>query len=521
MSRHLGRIAVVSASTMGSRVLGLARDILIFAALGASQWSSAFLFAFTLPNLFRRLLGEGALTSALVPVLAEARETDGDEGAFALVNQTVTRVGIALVALTLGMIGMLSVVLFVPGLAERWYLGAHFGIILMPYMILVCLAAVLAAALNVYERFAVPALSAVWLNLSMIIALGGFGFALGESAGERVYFLCAGVLVGGVVQVVAPLWAMQRTGWQPRWDARSTPRLREGWSLLLPGLAGAGILQVNIVVSRVLALAVNETAVSELYLANRLVELPLGVFTIAVATVVFPEIARLAARADREGMRHAYGQGMRLILAITIPAAIGLIVLAQPVLVVLFEWGRFDVRDVERTTPVLVIFACTVPLYSLAIFSTRCFHSMKDTRTPVRMAWWAFVANTVLSLLLMFPLGTIGLALANLGSSALQGIGLTLWLRRREHAFTGARLARACARIALAAVGMALAVWVIGPLAGGAIFADNKLQALWAVVIGIPVGMGVYFGLLWVLRFEDLYLVRQALRRVVGGGKRT
>jgi len=513
MSRQFINIAIVSLSTLGSRVLGLLRDILIFALLGASQWSSAFIFAFTLPNLFRRLLGEGALTSALIPVLSEAKETDGKPAAFALLNQVFSRVLVALLILTVAAMAILAVIFLIPGLEDRWHLGAQYGIVLMPYMILVCIAAVLGAALNVFGRFGVAALSAVWLNLSMIVALGVGGYFLGDTAQERVWFLCAGVLMGGIIQVAAPMIAMSIIGWKPRLDFEKSQRIHEGMALLIPGLVGAGIMQVNIVVSRVLALAVNETAVSELYLANRMVELPLGVFTIAVTTVIFPLLATMVARSDTKGLREVYGQGLRMILSITIPAMIGLVLLANPILQTLFEWGRFGEGDTQRTAPVLVIFALTIPLYSLAIFSTRCFHALKDMRTPVRIAWWTFLINTGLSLALMIPFGTVGLALANLGSSATQSCFLLLLLQRKDDAFQGARILKALGKIIIAGAAMALIVWLLATPAAQLLPANEKLRALWAVAVGIPIGALVYFGVLWVLKFEDRQLVLNALLR--------
>jgi len=507
-------MVVVSTSTLGSRVLGLLRDVLVFAMLGASQWSSAFIFAFTLPNLFRRLLGEGALTSALVPVLADVRAREKEAGAFALLNQTLSRVGVALVILTVAAMGVLAVVLVLPGLEERWYLGSRFGLVLMPYMILVCLAALMGAALNVCGKFGVAALSTVWLNLAMILSLGLFGWTLAETPEARVWYLCGGVLIGGVIQVAAPMAALALLGWRPRVDMQRSAGVAEIMRLLVPGLVGAGILQVNIVVSRVLALYVNESAVSELYLANRLVELPLGLFTIAVTTVVFPEIARMAAQRNTGRLREAYGEGLRLIFAITIPATVGLVLLAEPILWTLFAWGRFDATDVTRTAPILIVFALTVPIYSLSIYCTRCFHSIKDMRSPVRMAWWAFVANTALSLALMVPFGTLGLALANLGSSALQAALLFALLRRADAAFVGARLVKALQKIVLAGLAMGLVVWLV--LQGSHYFAETepeKVRAIWAVAVGIPVGVAVYFGLLWLLRFEDRRLVLELFKR--------
>ncbi len=223
MARTLENVTVVGMATAGSRLLGLLRDVIIFAMLGAGAVNSAFLVAFTLPNLFRRMLGEGALTSAVVPLLSEELERDKGE-AFRFLNQVLTRVGILLVILVALGTGLLFFLSGVGGLPGHWYLGIDLGIVLLPYMVVVCLAALLAAALNVLQRFTVAALSQVWLNLSMIIGLGGFGCLLGQTPEERVLYLCAGVLVGGMLQIIIPALALKREGWRPVFDLKPGAR---------------------------------------------------------------------------------------------------------------------------------------------------------------------------------------------------------------------------------------------------------------------------------------------------------
>lgn len=250
MARHLKNIVVVSFFTLSSRVLGLFRDIILFAFLGATAINSAFIFAFTLPNLFRRLLGEGALSSAVVPVFSQEYETHGEQAAFRFLNQALTWVLVLLVALVLlGSITLLGVSHF-KGFEERWYISFELGIILFPYVIFVCLAAIIAAALNVFERFALGALSQVWLNLSMIFFLGVLGAFFGKTPMGQVYYLCVGVLVGGLIQVIVPIRTLFGMGWRPKLDFDLSQGILELAKLMLPGLAGAVVFQVNIVVSQ-------------------------------------------------------------------------------------------------------------------------------------------------------------------------------------------------------------------------------------------------------------------------------
>ncbi len=503
MARHLRNIVVVSLSTVGSRILGLARDILLFAFLGASAINSAFIFAFTLPNLFRRLLGEGALSSAVVPVFSSEYEGNGKDAAFSFLNQALSWVLVLLISLVIiGSFTLFSVGYW-EGLEERWYIGFELGIILLPYMIFVCLAAVIAAALNVFERFAVGALSQVWLNLSMIFFLGVLGALFGRTPMAQVYYLCAGVLVGGLIQVIVPIRTLIIMGWRPRIDFEMSGSIIELGRLVIPGLAGAVIFQVNAVVSQLLAFSLNDKSVSILYLANRLIEFPLGVFTIAVTTVLFPTIARLATQNKMSELSQEYRRGLRIIFAITVPAMIGLIVLHDSILSLLFEWGRFDTQDVNLTAPILIIFSIALPFYSLSTFATRGFHSLKDMKTPYRLAIFIFILNVVLSLVLMFPFGILGLAGANVLSAIVNAVLLQWLLEKRESSFEHLGLGRELLKIVCSASLMGAVAWamrsiMVSYLGGG------KLGDIFVVGLGIPVCVGLYFYILKLLKFEEL-----------------
>ena len=214
MSRALENMSVVAVLTLLSRVLGLLRDVLLFSFLGTSPLNSAFLFAFTIPNLFRRLLGEGALTSALVPVLAVEFSDAGEAGGFILFNRVFCRVALVLAVLAAVGCAALAIAWRWEGLDGRWRLAAGLGVILLPYMFFVCLAALVGAGLNVLGRFAVPALAQVWLNLAMILSLGVFAAAFSSSAGETVAILCGGVLVGGGMQLIIPAVSLRKEGWR-------------------------------------------------------------------------------------------------------------------------------------------------------------------------------------------------------------------------------------------------------------------------------------------------------------------
>jgi putative peptidoglycan lipid II flippase len=512
VSKSLQRIGIVSAATVLSRLLGFLRDVLTFAVFGTSALNSAFLFAFTLPNLFRRLLGEGALTAALVPTLTEEMDESGRAGAFALLSKVFSWLFLITTALVVVGIGAFLAIPLIPGLPERWYLSSGLAVFLFPYLIFVCLAALLGAALNVLSRFAIPALSAVWLNLAIIVLLGGFGLFFAETDEGRMIFLCAGVLTGGFLQLAIPLAALMREGWRPAPDLKRSPRLKEIYVLMLPGLAGTAIFQINVVVSRSLAFGVDESAVAVLYLANRLMEFPLGIFTIAVATVIFPLLSQHAVRGDVASYVGVYRKGLGLILLITLPAAAGILVLAEPIVGLFFERGAFGVDDTALTVPVLGIFALTLPFYSIATFATRGFHSVKNTSTPVRIAGLSFLVNLAFSLLLMIPYGMIGLALANLISIVAQSLFLQVRFALSRGGLNLASLRMDTVKMAAAAIAMGLLVWAaagwLQELGGGG-------KTGYALALGgtIPGGVLFYFGAVWLLRVEGRREVEPFLRR--------
>ncbi len=502
MARHFRDILVVAVSTVGSRFSGLLRDTVVFSLLGTGMVGSAFVTAFTIPNLFRRLLGEGALSSAMVPLFSASLEKSGRGAAFQLLNQVLTWLAAVLLGCTVVLAGGFSLLGTIPGWAPRWQAASGLGVVLSPYLALVCLAAMVASALNTLGRFATAALTQVWLNLAMagFLGLGSLFFA--PTPEGRVWWLCAGVLVGGGLQLALPWRELQREQWKPRLDMRRSPELRQVLVLFLPGVAGAAILQVNTAVSRFLAFSLDDHAAAILYLANRLIELPIGVFATAVTTVLFPVLSRLAAKDQDADFQHHYQQGLRLILAITCPAAVGLFLLGEPIVRLLFHYGAFLENDVAMTVQVLGIFALALPFYGFATLAVKAFHARRDTRFPVRVAASNFLANMVFSVVLMRYWGMCGLALANLLANLLQCLLLDRELARREPPLGLRRQLPALGQVWVGCLVLAAAVW------GGRLQLENwlglsKAACLVQTALLVPLGAGVYFGLLRLLQFEE------------------
>ena len=523
MGRNAFNILITGGATLGSRFLGLLRDILIFSLFGASALHSAFIIAFTLPNLFRRLLGEGALTSALVPVFSEEVERHGRKAGFGLLNKLLSRVALVLLGLLLVGVGLLVGAQSFVQLSPRWLQAAHLGVILMPYMPLVCGAAVLGGTLNVLGRFAVTAFSPVWLNLTMIAVLGALIYGWDVRYGSEdlgIYVLCGGVLAGGVLQAGTAAGALLFQGWRPCFDWRKAEGLSEIQDLWIPGLAGAAVLQVNVLVSRLLAFSLNEGAVAFLYLANRLMELPLGVFTLAVVTVAFPNLARLAARGDERGFTEAFYRGLQWILAVSVPAALGLLLLGRPIVGFLFEWGRFEVDDVATARSVVGVFALGLPFYSLATLATRGLHALKAMWTVALGSGLSFGVNLGMSLVLMRMWEMEGLALANVLAAGVHSIWLYGRLKQRcgVSRFDAAFMEKGTLlRIGAAAAVMGVVCWVgLGLIEG--LWGGGKFAGLVTVMGLIPLASVVYFVLLGLLGFDErlrLSVLWQRRRRLL------
>jgi len=529
VSKDLKNIGVVSLLTIVSRVLGLVRDQLGAAIFGASLLNSAFLTAFRLPNLFRRLLGEGSLTAAFLPTLQEELHATDRAGAYALLNKVVSWLAVITGGLVVvAMLSMGRIVTVALGLAarfgwglesaEKWHLVAGLTVILFPYLAFVCIAAAFNATLNVFDRFTEPALSPIWLNLSMILTLGGAGLHWAHTPMGQIHWLCAGVLCGGFLQMAVPAGVLIHGGWRPRFDLGLSPRVREIAILMTPGFFGTAIYQINIYVSNLLAYQINDSAATLVFYSNRLMELPIGVFAIAVTTVVYPLMARHAVQGDFAAMAADHRKGVRLILIINVPAAAGLALLSGPIVRLLFQHGQFTAADAHAMGGLLALFVIGMPFFSVNNLTVRAFYSIKDTRTPVRVAFVDFLVNLGLSLLLMQWLGVAGLVLASTTAVIVQTLLLKRALTRRIPEMRFASLWPTFGKILLAAAGMA------GVVAGGWWAVDRVVPGragdLIAVLVLIPVACGVYAGLLWLLKIEGREELEAMLRARFAGSVR-
>jgi len=515
VSKHLKNIGVISFLTLVSRFLGLLRDTLQASIFGTGDLLSAFVTANIFPNLFRRLLAEGSLTAAFVPVLQEELHHGGRPGAFGLLSKVTSW----LVA-TAGGVALLAMLLFsqsrlVPGLPQRWYLGADLAVILFPYLAMVSLAAAFCAALNVLEHFTEPAFNPIWLNLAIIASLGAAGLHFAHTALGQIHWLCTGWLLGGFLQMAVPAAILVREGWRPRFDLGLTPRVREIASLMTPGIIGLSIYQINFAVSRLLAFSLDDASAAYLYNVNRLVEVPQGVFAVAVSTVVFQLIARHAAQGNHTALAEDFRKGIRFILIINIPAAAGLALLSHPIVRLIFRHGKVTGVDARDMGVLLAVMVVSIPFFSVAGLAVRTFYAIKDTKTPVKIAGVDFLINIVVTVTLVFGcgLGVVGIALASTTAIIAQTVLLAVALSRR---FPGLALSRLVPSLGKALAGTALMALVVG--LGWEGVGRLAVSQRWQDAIGIfgliPAGVTIYAGAVWLLKMEGREELVAVFRRL-------
>jgi putative peptidoglycan lipid II flippase len=503
-----GEHSVVSVAwaTVLSRIGGLFRDIVIFALLGLSPWNGAFLFAFTVPNLFRRLFGEGALTSAMVPIYADIFQKNPPE-ARRLLNAILTRLTLALLIAIGGF--ALCVTGLWPFLSASGTRALGLTVLLSPYLICACGAAMLCGALNVENTFGWPALTAFFLNLAILV-FGLMGFLFGK---ERplpcVLLLCAGVLAGGGLQVLIPWRVLRQKGW--RWHVERAPTESTGrlWKLFLPAVFGAAVAQINTTLSRILAYCFTPDGISTLYLSSRLTELPLGIFVFAITSVTFPNLSKAAANGDFVTFFENYRGAQRGILMITVPAALGLICLGEPILQLLFKWGNFSSGDVSRVLPVLCASAVGIPFYALGAIAIRAFHARQDMRTPLHIGIINMVANLFLTISFLVPFGVMGMAIAN----SLAALFQWFLLERSLKQILKHTIERRHCLLHIAFASMALVLWIFSAhfLLGHFHFAD-KIAALLEISTDIAIGGVIYILILKKMHFAEVSLLTKFLR---------
>ena len=503
--------AVVSVLTTLSRVLGYVRDVFYAVLLGAGGGvaADAFLVAVKVPNFLRRLFAEGAFSQAFVPVLSEYKVQREHTQVRALVDAVAGSLGSVLAGVTVvGIVAAPAVIaVFAPGFLddpEKFDLAAQMLRITFPYLLFISLTALAGGILNSYGRFAVPAVTPVLLNLSII----AMALWVAPGMAQPVFALAWGVFIGGVAQLALQLPFLLRLGLLPR------PRLgfhhegvRRVLRLMLPALFGVSVTQINLLLDTLLASFLETGSVAWLYYADRLVEFPLGIFGISLGIVILPALSRDHASGESGGFSRNLDWALRWVVVIGVPSTIGLMLLAGPMLATLFQHGAFTVSDARMAGLALVAYAVGLMGFILVKVLAPGFFARQDTRTPVRIAVVAMVANMAMNLMLIWSLAHVGLALATALGAWVNGGLLYRTLRRQGVYRPGPGWGRFALQVGVAAAALAaLLAWGVADLSTWA--ARDGLSRALHLGAWVFAGAGLYTLLLLALGVRPRQLLR-------------
>lgn len=518
-SRARGRLLrstlVVSLMTVLSRVTGLAREMVRGYYLGTSAESDAFSIASTIPNMLRRLFAEGAMTAAFVPVFAGIQDDGDRERLSRFFSGFVTLFVLLMVGVTLlGVLLAEPLVVYVfsgkfdqvPG---KVALTVDLTRVMFPYLFLVSVAAILQATLNSFRIFGPSAFTPVLLNLINI----GMVVAFASYFPNPAWALAVGFLVGGAVQMAFQIPFLRGKGirFRPMLSGWRDPAVREVARIFVPGIFSAGIYTINVTISQVIAAGLEPGSVSALQYSLRLQELVLGVFAVSVATVILPTMSQQAHRNDWQALKDTLRFSIALLAFITIPATVGLLLLGEPLVRLLFQFGRFDPESTRMTSFALYFHAAGIFFIAMQRNVVQVFYSMKDLRTPTIVAAFVMVGHIGLCYLLAIPLRLGGVALAGSVAAAFNVAILYVLLRRRIGRLDTRHLSVSLARTTAAALAMGVVIWV--PVASGMFDDVSRSVLILRMVLAVVVGGGLYLGVARLLKSEELDEFTRLIRR--------
>ena len=423
--------AIVSMMTFLSRILGFVRDIVIARLFGAGVGADVFFVAFKIPNFLRRLFAEGAFSQAFIPVLAEYRQRGDKDLKELIANTSGTLAGMLFVITAIGVIAApILVMIFAPGFIDnhqKLNLAGDLLTITFPYLFFISLTALAGSILNSFGKFAVPAFTPVFLNLSLIAC----AIWLSPLLEQPVMALAWGVFIGGVVQLAFQIPFLMNIGQlpKPKWGWHDSG-VQKILKLMLPAMFGVSVSQINLLLDTLLASFLVTGSISWLYYSDRLVEFPLGIVGIALATVILPSLSKKHAAASKAEFSHTIDWAFRWVFIIGTPAAIGLIYLAEPLLLTLFQYGEFRPEDAHQASLSLMAYGLgLLPFIFIKVLAPGYF-ARQDTKTPVKIGIIAMVTNMVLNIILMLQFAHVGLALATSLSAGLNAALLFVGLRK-------------------------------------------------------------------------------------------
>lgn len=522
MSEERGIIkaaGILGLGTTLSRVLGLIRDMVIAHFFGAGLRADAFFVAFRIPNVLRRLVAEGSLTIAFIPVFTEDLKKKSKKEALELANISFTLLtGILALLVILGIIGAPWIVkVIAPGFGKDPYkiqLTILLTKLVFPYIFFISLVGLCMGILNSFRHFAAPAFSPVLLNLSLILCV----LLLSSHLEEPVLSLALGVLMGGMAQLLFQIPFLRHHGMNFRPNFHfNHPSIKKMGTLLLPSLFGFAVYQINIFVSTLLASFLPTGSVSYLYYADRLFELPLGIFVASLGSALLPTISGQIAAEDWEGFRKSFSFTLRMAFFTAFPAMVGLMTLCIPITSLLFFRGEFHYEAVQKSAQALFCYALGLVPVAASRVMMSAFYSMQDTKTPVKIAFVAFLFNLFFSLLLMKPLKHSGLALATSLSSYANMILLFRVLKKRvgQTHLSGTLIAYII-KIILASAAMGfVALWI--SMSGDWEIAGMTANKINTLASSILVSAAVFFAISYVLGIQEMKMILGVVKDKIRG----
>jgi putative peptidoglycan lipid II flippase len=517
-SRQLARSAgLIGTAIMTSRVLAVARETVVAYLFGAGNAMDAFNVAFRVPNLLRELFTDGAISAAFLPTFTRRLSADGRAAAWRLGNLTLNALAVmTLASVAAGWLVAPHLVRWlapdyalVPGKLELTILLTR---ITLPFVTMLALAGVVSGMLNALGRFFVPALSPAMYNVAIVFSAFALVPLMPRIGWPAIAGIALGTVIGGAGQVLLQLPGLRREGWRyaPILDPRDEG-LREVMRLMAPGTIGLAAVQVNVFVNTMLATGQGTGAVSWLNYALRLMWVPIGLFGVSISTAAMPAIARHAAAADPAALRRTVAEALRLMLMLNVPAAVGLIVLARPIVSLILERGNFGPHDTTATAAALMCCAPGLLGYAVIKVAAPTFYALRDARTPVIVSAISIAVNVALNLALVRVMGVSGLALGTAVAASLNG-ALLLWLLRgRIGSLDGRKSAHACALITIASLVMGLAAWATQHGLEIALPGHGTPVRAVRVFTSIAVALAVLVSAARVLRIEEF---KEALDRV-------
>ncbi|RJP77868.1 MAG: murein biosynthesis integral membrane protein MurJ [Desulfobacteraceae bacterium] len=508
---------IVGISTLLSRIFGFVRDIIIAAFFGAGLHSDAFIAAFRIPNLLRRLFAEGTLTIAFIPIFTRHIHQEGKKEAFDLARSAMFMLFVILSVIVI--LGIIFSPMIVEAIAfgfkdriEQFELTVLLTRIMFPYALLISLVALFMGILNTLGHFAAPALAPVLLNIAMILAVMIVSYFSADTT-VRIIGLSCGVLAGGILQLVLQVPYLLKEGFS--FFQKSIlvhPGLKQVGRLMLPAVLGAGVYQINMLIGTFLASLLPTGSISYLYYADRLVQFPLGIFAIAIATAVLPSLSRHASAGDMNGLKSTFAYSFKLILYIMLPSIAGLIALRDPMISLLLERGKFDQYAVLMTSDALLYYSSGIWATAAVSIVVRVFYALGDSRAPVTAAVISILANIFVSVILMVPMQHSGLALATSIASTINLAILVYMLRKKLGSLGWRSIIFSTAKSVIISLIMGMVVWLaavhaIPPGKGGRMILLIRLFGC------IGIGLTSFVGLSMVLKMEELKDVFAILRR--------